>query len=255
MNNNLLQELTTNAVFVLECVALVAAIFIVARFIEKWEMKKNGVVEPIFTTKKVAMIGIFSAIAAILMLFEFPLPFAPGFYKLDFSEVPVMIAAFAFGPVAGVMVEFCKILLNLLMDSTTTAFVGELANFCVGCAYVLPASIIYLYRKNRKSAIVASVAGTLILTVFGTAFNAIYLLPKFAQLYGMPIEALVGMGTAINPSITSITTMVLFAVAPLNIIKGTSVSLITLAVYKKLSRLIKASHEERVAGKGLSINS
>ncbi|MBR5579237.1 MAG: ECF transporter S component [Lachnospiraceae bacterium] len=243
--SNLMNEIVTNGIFVLECLALIAGIFIVARFIEKWEMKRNGVVEPIFTTKKITMIGIFSAIAAILMIFEFPLPFAPGFYKLDFSEVPVMIAAFAFGPVAGVMVEFCKIVLNLLMDSTTTAFVGELANFCVGCSYVLPASIIYLYRKNRKSAIVASVAGTLILTIFGSAFNAIYLLPKFAELYGMPMEALVGMGTAVNPAITDVTTLVLFAVAPLNIIKGTSVSVITMVVYKKLSKLIKASQEER----------
>lgn len=245
--NNLMNEIVTNAIFVVECLALVAGIFIVARLIEKWEMKRNGNVEPIFTTKKITMIGIFSAVAAILMIFEFPLPFAPNFYKLDFSEVPVMIAAFAFGPVAGVMVEFCKILLNLLMDSTTTAFVGELANFCVGCSYVLPASIIYLYKKNRKSAIVASIIGTVVLTLFGTAFNAVYLLPKFAQLYGMPIEALVGMGTAINPAINDVTTMVLFAVAPLNLIKGFSVSVITMIVYKKLSKLIKSSQEERRA--------
>ena len=243
--NNLMEQLVTNAIFVAQCLGLVVAIFVVARLIEKWEMKRNGKVEPIFTTKKITMIGIFSAIAAILMLFEFPLPFAPNFYKLDFSEVPVMIAAFAFGPVAGVMVEFCKILLNLLMDSTTTAFVGELANFCVGCAYVLPASMIYLYKKNRKSAVIACLAGTVILTVFGTAFNAVYLLPKFAELYGMPIEALVGMGTAINPAITDVTTMVLFAVAPLNLIKGALVSGITMVVYKKLSKMIKSSQADR----------
>ena len=243
--NNLMNEIVTNGIFVVECLALVVGIFILARLIEKWEMKRNGLVEPIFTTKKITMIGIFSAIAAILMIFEFPLPFAPSFYKLDFSEVPVMIAAFAFGPVAGVMVEFCKILLNLLMDSTTTAFVGELANFCVGCSYVLPASIIYLYRKNRKSAIVASVAGTLVLTVFGSTFNAVYLLPKFAELYGMPMEALIGMGTAINPAITNVGSFVLLAVAPLNIMKGIAVSVITMVVYKKLSKLIKSTHEER----------
>ena len=238
--SSLMKEIVTNGVFLLQCLGLVAGIFVVARIIEKWEMKRNGVVEPVFTTRKLTMIGLFSALAALLMIFEFPLPFAPGFYKLDFSEVPVMIAAFAFGPVAGIMVEFCKIILNLLMDSTTTAFVGELANFCVGCAYVLPASITYLYHKNKKSAIAGSVAGTIILTVFGSAFNAIYLLPKFAELYGMPMEALVGMGTAVNPAITDVGTLVLFAVVPLNILKGTAVSLITIAVYKKLSVLIKS---------------
>ena len=237
---NLFSEVAKNAVFVLEFLGVVVAIFLVARFIEKIEKKKTGNTERILSTRKLTMVGMFSAIAAILMIFEFPLPFAPAFYKLDFSEIPVLITAFAFGPVAGVMVEFCKIVLNLLMDSTTTAFVGELANFMVGCSFILPASIIYLHKKNRKSAIIGCVVGTICLTVFGTSFNAIYLVPKFAELYGMPLEAIVGMGTAINPAITDLTTLVLFAVAPLNILKGVSVSVITMLVYKKLSRFMKA---------------
>ena len=242
--NNLITEITKNALFVVEFLGVVAAIFIVARIVERWEKKKNGNTERILTTRKLTMIGMFSAIAAILMIFEFPVPFAPSFYKLDFSEIPVLITAFAFGPVAGVMVEFCKIVLNLLMDSTTTAFVGELANFTVGCAFVLPASIIYLFKKNRKSAILGCVVGTLCLTFFGTAFNAIYLIPKFAELYGMPLEAIVGMGTAINPSITDVTSLVIYAVAPLNIIKGASVSLVTMLVYKKLSHFMKAAQAD-----------
>lgn len=237
---NLFGEVAKNAIFVLEFLAVVVFIFIAARMIEKVEKKKSGNTERILTTRKLTMIGMFSAIAAILMIFEFPLPFAPAFYKLDFSEIPVLITAFAFGPVAGVMVEFCKIVLNLLMDSTTTAFVGELANFMVGCSFILPASIIYLHKKNRKSAIIGCVVGTICLTVFGTSFNAIYLVPKFAELYGMPLDAIIGMGTAINPTITDLTTLVLFAVAPLNILKGVSVSVITMLVYKKLSRFMKA---------------
>ena len=243
--NNLITEIAQNAIFVLEFLGVVAVIFIVARLIEKQEKKKIGDTERILTTRKLTMIGMFSAIAAILMIFEFPVPFAPAFYKLDFSEIPALITAFAFGPVAGVMVEFCKILLNVLMDSTTTAFVGELANFMVGCSFILPASIMYLHKKNRKSAVISCIVGTLCLTVFGTAFNAIYLLPKFAQLYGMPLEAIVGMGTAINPAINSVTTLVIFAVAPLNIIKGVSVSAITMLVYKKLSRFMKATQNAR----------
>ena len=126
------------------------------------------------------------------------------------------------------------------MDSTTTAFVGELANFMVGCSFILPASIIYLHKKNRKSAITGCIVGTICLTVFGTSFNAIYLVPKFAELYGMPLDAIIGMGTAINPAITDLTTLVMFAVAPLNILKGVSVSVITMLIYKKLSRFMKA---------------
>ena len=237
---NLFGEVAKNAIFVLEFLAVVVVIFIAARMIEKVEKKKTGNTERILSTRKLTMVGMFSAIAAILMIFEFPLPFAPAFYKLDFSEIPVLITAFAFGPVAGVMVEFCKIVLNLLMDSTTTAFVGELANFMVGCSFILPASIIYLHKKNRKSAITGCIVGTTCLTVFGTSFNAIYLVPKFAELYGMPLDAIIGMGTAINPAITDITTLVLFAVAPLNILKGVSVSVITMLIYKKLSRFMKA---------------
>ena len=240
MMMNLFSEVAKNAIFVLEFLAVVVVIFIAARMVEKMEKKKTGNTERILSTRKLTMVGMFSAIAAILMIFEFPLPFAPAFYKLDFSEIPVLITAFAFGPVAGVMVEFCKIVLNLLMDSTTTAFVGELANFMVGCSFILPASIIYLHKKKRKSAMIGCVVGTICLTIFGTSFNAIYLVPKFAELYGMPLEAIVGMGTAINPAITDLTTLVLFAVAPLNILKGVSVSVITMLVYKKLSRFMKA---------------
>ncbi len=237
--NGLLQSIQENVIFLLEFLAVVAALFCIAYVAEKLAGKKNGVTERILSTRKIAMIGMFSAISAILMLFEVPLPFAPFFYKLDFSELPALIAAFAFGPVAGVMIEFCKIVLKLLFKSTSTAFVGELANFAVGCSFVLPASIMYLFHKNKKTAVVGCVSGTIILTIFGTAFNAIYLLPKFAQLYGMPLEALIGMGTEINPAITDITSFVCFAVAPLNLIKGTSVSVVTLLVYKSLSPILK----------------
>jgi len=237
--SNLMTQVTENVIFVVEFLGVVAALVLAAYFIEKWEKKKTQNKERVLSTKKITMIGMFSAIAAVLMLFELPMPFAPAFYKLDFSEIPVLITGFAFGPVAGVMTEFCKIILKLFLKSTSTAFVGELANFAVGCSFILPASIIYLYKKNKKNAFLACGVGTLILTVFGTAFNAIYLLPKFAQIYGMPLDAIIGMGTAINPAITDVTSLVVLCVAPLNLIKGVSVSLVTMLVYKKLSRFMK----------------
>ncbi len=243
--SELLQSIQENVIFLLQFLAVVAGLFLVAYAAEKYAAKRTQTTERVLSTRKIAMIGMFSAISAILMLFEIPMPFAPGFYKLDFSELPALIAAFAFGPVAGVMVEFCKIILKLLFKSTSTAFVGELANFAVGCSFLLPASIIYLFNKTKKTAVIGSIAGTLCMTVFGTAFNAVYLLPKFAQLFGMPMEALIGMGTAINGAITGITSFVCFAVAPLNLIKGASVSIITLLVYKQLSPVLKTAHAKK----------
>lgn len=238
--SNLLENLQKNVVFVLEFLAVVAVLFVVAYAAEKYAQRKAGVSEKIFNTRKIVMIGMFSAIASILMLFEIQMPFAPFFYKLDFSELPALIGTFAFGPVAGVMIEFCKILLKLLFKSTSTAFVGELANFAVGCSFILPASVIYLFKKNKRTAIVGCAAGTVILTIFGTAFNAVYLLPKFAELFGMSLDGIVAMGTQINAGITNVTTFVIFAVAPLNLIKGVSVSAVTLLVYKSLSPILKA---------------
>lgn len=239
MSNGLWTSVKDNVVFVLVSVGIAAALFLAAYLAEKLIQKKNGGRERILATRKITMIGVFSAISAVLMLFEFPVPFAPPFYELDFSEIPALIGAFAFGPVAGVMIEFCKILLKLLLKGTSTAFVGDLANFVIGCSFILPASIIYMFKKTKVNAIAASVVGTLIMSIFGTAFNAVYLLPAFASLYGMPLETIVGMGTAVNANITSVTTLVLFAVAPLNLLKGGSVSLVTMLVYKKLSPILK----------------
>ena len=243
--NGLFESVTQNLAYVLSFLAIIVVLFVTAVLLEKAAQKKNGLSEPVFNTRKVAMIGMFSAIAMILHLFDFPLPFAPGFYKLDFSELPILVGTFAFGPAAGVMMEFVKILLKLLTKGTSTAFVGDLANFVIGCSFILPASAIYAFRKNKKSAIFACVTGTLIMTVFGTAFNAIYLLPAFAKLYGTPLEQLLAMGTAVNPLAkeSSIISFVAACVAPLNLIKGASVSIVTLLIYKPLSPVIKSGHK------------
>lgn len=240
--NNLIQNVTQNALYVLSFLLIIASLFALALLLEKLAQKRNGVKEPIFSTRKIAMIGMFSAVSLILHLFDFPLPFAPDFYKLDFSELPILIGTFAFGPAAGVMMEFIKILLKLFIKGTSTAFVGDLANFAIGCSLILPASVIYAFRKTKKSAIFACIAGTAVLTVFGTAFNAVYLLPAFAELYGLPLENLLAMGSKVNPLVEegSIISFVIACVAPLNLIKGTAVSAVTLLVYKRLSPILKA---------------
>ncbi|MCI6060044.1 MAG: ECF transporter S component [Dorea sp.] len=189
--------------------------------------------------RMMAQIGMLSAIAVVLMLFEIPLPFAPSFYEIDFSEVPVLVGSFAMGPLAGAAIEFVKILLNFAINGTTTAGVGEFANFLIGCAMVLPAAWIYKMNHTRKGAIIGMLTGTLFMAFIGCFLNAFVLLPTYAKAFGMPIDALVGMGTAVNSHITSLTTFVIFAVAPFNLLKGFLVSLIVFLIYKKISPILK----------------
>lgn len=189
--------------------------------------------------RKMAQIGMLSAIAVVLMLFEVPLPFAPAFYEIDFSEVPVLVGCFAMGPLAGVAIELVKILLNLALNGSITAGVGEIANLLIGCAFVLPAGWIYRKRHNRMGAIMGMTAGTAAMTVAGCVLNAYVLLPAYAKAFDMPLEGLVEMGTKVNGQITDLTTFVMFAVAPFNILKGAAVSLIVLLIYKKISPILK----------------
>ena len=192
--------------------------------------------------KNIAIIGMMSALAAVLMIFEFPLPFiAPPFDKLDLSEIPVLIGAFMLGPVAGVIIEMIKILLNLLMDSTTTAFVGEFANFTIGCALVIPASIIYRRHKSKKTAVIGMVVGSIFMAIAGIFINAYVMLPFFSQTV-MPMENIIAMGTAIHPAIDNVLTFCLLTVAPFNALKGVLVSIVTIMIYKKISILLKGSH-------------
>jgi riboflavin transporter FmnP len=226
-------SLVENLTFVGICIAIIAGLTILAKLSERWLQGVHRVSK----ARRISIIGICSALAAVLHMLDFPLLFlAPEFYKLDFSELPVMLCGFYLGPAAAVACEGVKILLKLLMKGTSTAFVGDFANFCVGCSLVLPAVIVYHLHKSRKSAIWGLIAGTVTITVFGSAFNAIYLLPKFAQLYGMPLDVIIGMGTPVNPGISDISTFVLLAVAPLNLIKGAMISILTMLLYKRVAR-------------------
>ncbi len=194
------------------------------------------------TTRMIAQIGMLGAIAGVLMLFEIPLPFAPSFYELDFSEVPVLVGCFSMGPLAGALIELVKILLNFVMNGTVTAGVGELANFVIGCSLCVPAGIIYKVKKTKKGALIAMTAGTLVMTFLGCFINAYIMLPAYAKAFHMPIEALIEMGTKVNASINSLFTFVMFAVAPFNLLKGVVVSVIVFCIYKKISPILKLHH-------------
>lgn len=191
-----------------------------------------------FTIRTMTQIAVLSAIAFILMLFEFPLFFIPNFYKLDLSEIPVLIGALTLGPVAGAIIEFIKILLNLVFNGTYTAGVGELANFAIGCALVVPAGIIYKHKRTLKNCIVGLAVGILFMTIIGSLFNAYVLLPLYSKAI-MPLDSIISMGTQLNPYINSLSTFVIFAVAPFNLIKGLLVSVVTILLYKRIILVIK----------------
>lgn len=207
------------------------------------KMKQTQTKVSLLSTRGLTTIAMLSAISVILMLFEIPLWFAPSFYKIDLSEVPVLIGAFALGPVAGIVIELIKILLNLMINGTITAFVGEFANFLIGCALVVPAAMLYQAKKTRNSAALGLVTGTIFMVAVGSVLNAYLLLPVYAKAFQMPIDALVGLGSAVNPSIKSLSSFILLAVAPFNLLKGIIVSVVSLLLYKRVSRVIKGYHD------------
>ena len=231
-----------NISFILVSLVMVVVVYFIAFGCEKIIEKKNGIKFSSEKTKinKLVIMAMFSAVAAVLMYVEFPITFiAPSFYEMDLSEVPVMIGSFMLGPCAGVIMEAVKVLLKLVLKGTSTAFVGDFANFILGCALVVPASVLYHTKKTKKRAVIGLVTGGIVLIVSGVCLNALYLLPKYSQLYGMPVETFINMGAAINPAISNIFTFVILAVAPFNLIKATVVGVITMLLYKYLSRLIK----------------
>ena len=234
------QQIGENLSFIGVCFVIVALLWGGAKLAQRWLPKMHRVTP----AKRITIVAVCGAIATVLHMLDFPLPFlAPTFYKLDFSELPVLLCGFYLGPAAAVTCEALKILLKLLLQGTSTAFVGDFANFTVGCSMVLPAVIIYHIYKTKKSAIVGLTVGTICLTVFGSAFNAVYLLPKFSQLYGLPLESIIAMGGKIHPSITNISTFVLLAVAPLNLLKGGAVSVLTMLLYKRVAKPLFQLHK------------
>lgn len=202
----------------------------------------------VLTTRNLVLIAMLAAIAAVLTVFDFPLLFiAPNFYKLDFSEVPILIGTFAMGPVAGMLMKLVKILLNLLFNGTSTAYIGELANFIMGCAFVVPAGIIYKINHTRKGAMIALGSSIVIMTVAACLVNGLLLLPWYASHFfasagGM--DAILQAGAKVHPSIGTLPGFLLLCVAPFNLVKGILSGLITAVLYKRVSFLIKGTRAE-----------
>ncbi|WP_371374122.1 ECF transporter S component [Sporomusa aerivorans] len=184
----------------------------------------------------ITRIAVLASAAAILMVLELPVILMPGFLKLDFSDIPAIIGAFALGPLAGCLIVLIKNFIHL--SSTQTAGIGEMANFFVGAFFVVPAAFIYRYKKNRSGAMLAMLAGTLTMTLAAAVLNYWVLLPLYQAALHFPPEAIIKLGSMANPLIVDLKTFIVFAIVPFNLLKGALVSIITLLVYKKLSPIL-----------------
>lgn len=174
------------------------------------------------------------AVSTVLMMLSFPIPLMPGFIKLDFSELPALITAFTLGPVSGIAVCFIKNIINLFM--TTTAGVGELANFLIGVFFVLPAGLIYKKKGTRKWAIIGSLIGAACMAVASFPVNYFITYPFYTNF--MPMEAIIKMYQAINPHINELWEALLIFNMPFTFVKGLISVIVTCLVYKKLQPII-----------------
>lgn len=191
------------------------------------------------TLTQIAMLG---AVAGVLMNLEFPIPFlAPSFYQLDFSEIPVLVGAFAMGPMAGMLIELVKILVHLVTKGTLTAGVGDVANFIFGCAFVVPAGLIYRmhHTKSRVHAVIGMAAGTVLTTAAACLMNTFVLLPAYGKAFGMPIEAFVEMGAAVHASVNSLLGFVMLIIVPFNLFKYILTSVIVFFIYKRIRVILR----------------
>ncbi|MGP1412127.1 MAG: ECF transporter S component [Peptoanaerobacter stomatis] len=186
------------------------------------------------TMVKVSLLG---AISFVFMALSFTIPIFPAFLKFDISDIPSLIAGFALGPIAGIMVQFIKNIMNVAIMGTTTGGVGELSNFVIGSSFVATAALIYKHHKGIKSAIIACICGTLVMTILGVFSNYFVMLPLYSKF--IPMDKIVQMGSVVNPAIKDTFTLVLYGIVPFNIFKGLSISALTMLIYKKISILLK----------------
>ena len=205
-------------------------------------VKADSRVERKIMIRRIAACAILTAMAVLLMYLEIPLPFMQVFLKFDFSELPVLIGAFALGPVWGVVIELLKNLIHLPV--TQTMGIGELSNFIAGTIYVGTAGIIYRKLLTKKGAAISMAIATLALAIVSIPVNAFITLPLYGSMMGFPLEAIIGMSASANPLVKDKISLLLAVFVPFNLFKGIVVSVITFFVYKPISRLINKTYEK-----------
>jgi riboflavin transporter len=193
----------------------------------------------VLTTKNLTMIAMFSAISAVLTVFEIQLPFSPSFVKFDFSDLPVMLGGFLIGPFAGGIIAFMKILLHFLLNGTTSFFVGDLSNLLLTLSLVLPASFIYQQKKTKKTTIQGLLVSIICTSLLAIIFNLFLIFPLYLKVLNLKMVDLINMIHVVNPLVKDVFTMIVFSLLPFNLFKYSIVSMITMLSYKKLSILFK----------------
>ncbi|MEG1892109.1 MAG: ECF transporter S component [Clostridia bacterium] len=193
----------------------------------------NKARKPLFTTRELTTISILAAIAAVLFMLEIPVVL---FYKLDFSNLPVLLGTFAMGPAAGTVILLVKSLLGLL--HSTSQGVGELADFLMGIAMVLPAGFIYRRHKTHNTAVLGMAVGAVAATIAGVLSNVYLLIPFYGVAYGMPVETIIAMGQSLIPAVDSLWKFVLLITGPFNLLKWVVLSVLGALMYKPLSPIL-----------------
>jgi len=191
-----------------------------------------------FSLDRITKVGILSALSYGLMFIQVPIPIAPPFMKLDLADVPSLIGGFALGPWYGVMIQFIKNLLNL--SKTMTGGVGELSNFIVGSTFVLVSSLIYRNNKTKKNSILSLILGVLAMSAVATISNAFVVFPLYGKAMNMDLSAFAAM-VGQNGLVKNYFTLMVFSIAPFNIIKGAVESIVTELIYKRISPMLKYS--------------
>ena len=191
------------------------------------------------TTHNLTVAAMLSAVAFILMFIEFPIPMLiPAFIKMDFSDLPALLGAFALGPVYGVIISFMKNLLHIVIKGTSTACVGELSNFILGAIFSAVAGYLYKHHKIRKTAIIGAVAGAVAMGVLSVPSNYFVVYPAYVQFYHMPLEAILGMYQAILPSADSLIKCLILFNLPFTLVKGLLDAVLCMLIYKPLSPIL-----------------
>ncbi len=193
-----------------------------------------------FNSARISLIAMFAALAGILYVFKFSLPFAfPGFLEFKFADIPILIGSFTLGPVSGAIIVFCGILIKLVIKGTSTAFVGDLSDLLTSCAFAVVAGIIYAKKRTFKGALVAMAAGTAAELVVALLANRFILIPYFANCFGW--DAIIKMMNTLFPDCTKenfYNYYLWVSVLPFNMLRCLVAVLVTLPVYKRISKLI-----------------
>ena len=187
---------------------------------------------------KLVKISILSAAAFLLMFFiEIPLPIFPEFLKLDISDLPAILGAFALGPAAGIYIEALKNIFHAIAKPGTMG-IGELANFVVGGAFVFTVGIIYNLKKDRTHALYGLAAGIIVMVIVAAIGNYFVFLPLYEKVLGFQVNAVIGMAAKVNPSIKDLNSLILLSIVPFNLLKGIIVALIAFLSYKSMSPIL-----------------